>query len=50
MKVRTATCAGARAATVAAPASGAEGMQIASGTCSRCATGLSGSWSLQLTL
>jgi len=42
MKVRTSTCAGARAVKVAALASGAEGMRIASGACSRCATGLSG--------
>jgi len=42
MKVRTATCAGARAAKVAAPTSGAGRMRIASGACSRRATGLSG--------
>jgi hypothetical protein len=35
MKVRTATCAAARAAKVAALASGAGRMRIASGACSR---------------
>jgi hypothetical protein len=44
MKVRTADCAGARSATVAALASAAGGMRIASGTCSRCATGIKFLW------